>query len=286
MNSRNYILITPLKNEEKYISKVIDSVFNQLVKPKLWIIINDNSIDNSLKIINQKTENVNWIKVITKEINKEYNWFGYVKVINEGVNYCIKNDIFNKLKIEYFGILDSDTIIDNNYFKEIIKSFLEDKLLGVVSGVMLLNKNNKWREEKEKIIIGPARMYRLSSLKEIGFFKETPSPDTISDIKIKNRGYKTKILLNIRAFHYRSLLEKDNPKIKGSFIFGRSRYILSAPLIFMIIISIKKIFTKKPFLLGGISFFVGYITGYFTKEKRIYDEEIVDYWKNFWKRII
>ncbi len=286
MEKRNYILITPIKNEEKHILSVIDSVLEQTVKPKLWIIVNDNSTDNSLKIIEKKITGISWIKVITKEINKEYNWTGYVKVINEGINYCLINDLFNLLKIDYLGILDSDTVIDPNYFEKIIQSFLNDELLGVVSGKMYLKNKKRWCLKEKNKIMGPARMYRLVALKEIGFLKETPSPDTVSDIKIKNRGYKTRSLEGIRAFHYRSILEKDNSKLKGLFIFGRSRYILKAPIIFMIAISLKKSFTKKPFLLSGISFFMGYFTGYFTKEKRVNEKEVVIYWKNFWKRVL
>ncbi len=286
MQNRNYILITPLKDEEKTISLVISSVLNQTIKPRLWVIINDNSKDNSLRIIKEKTKKIEWIKVITKKINREYNWFGYSKVINEGINYCIYRNLFHFLDINYLAILDSDTIVDPNYFEKLIDGFLKDNLIGVLSGKMYLKNKKKWQLEKSKRVVGPARMYRINILEKIGYFPKTPSPDTVSDIKIKNKGYKMFSINDVRAFHYRASLNKENSSLKGYFIFGRSRYILSAPFIFITIISFKISFTKKPFIISGILFFLGYITGFFTKEKRIYDKEVVIYWKSFWKRII
>ena len=46
-----YILIMPVKDEEKILSNVIESVINQTVKPDLWLIIDDGSTDNSPTII-------------------------------------------------------------------------------------------------------------------------------------------------------------------------------------------------------------------------------------------
>ena len=43
-----YILITPVKNEENNLSQTINSLLNQDVKPKLWIIVDDNDITSKI----------------------------------------------------------------------------------------------------------------------------------------------------------------------------------------------------------------------------------------------
>ena len=53
----NYIIITPFKNEEKYISKVLDSVMNQTILPKSWILVNDSSSDKSVDIVREYSKN-------------------------------------------------------------------------------------------------------------------------------------------------------------------------------------------------------------------------------------
>ena len=44
-------MIMPVKDEEKIICDVIESIINQTVKPVLWLIIDDGSTDSSPKII-------------------------------------------------------------------------------------------------------------------------------------------------------------------------------------------------------------------------------------------
>ena len=64
-----YVLITPLKNEEKTIKEVVDSVKKQTIKPFFWIIVNDGSTDSSAEILENETKGIEWIYVINKEIN-------------------------------------------------------------------------------------------------------------------------------------------------------------------------------------------------------------------------
>ena len=45
-----YVIITPVKNEEKYIAHTIDSVCNQILKPEEWLIVDDGSEDETKKI--------------------------------------------------------------------------------------------------------------------------------------------------------------------------------------------------------------------------------------------
>jgi len=45
-----------MKNEENNIGKTIDSVVAQVLKPKLWIIVDDASDDNRAKIVIDKSK--------------------------------------------------------------------------------------------------------------------------------------------------------------------------------------------------------------------------------------
>ena len=47
----DYIIVTPVKDEEEYIELTIKSVINQTVRPAEWIIVDDGSIHNTKKII-------------------------------------------------------------------------------------------------------------------------------------------------------------------------------------------------------------------------------------------
>ena len=47
----NYVLVTPIKNEEANLPGLIDSIENQDLKPILWVIVDDSSDDSSPNIL-------------------------------------------------------------------------------------------------------------------------------------------------------------------------------------------------------------------------------------------
>jgi len=282
-----YILITPVKNEEKTIEQVINSVRNQSLKPFLWVIVNDGSTDKTKEILKEKTKNLRWVKVINKVINKRYNWLGYSRVINEGIKYCEKHNLFEKKEIKYLGILDSDITIERYYFQKLVSALNKNSSLGVVCGGIYIKRKGVWEIEykNNKNPRGGARLYNLDIFREIGFFPNTPSPDRISDIKIQNRGYKIGSLNKIKAFQHRATFEKEN-KLKGHFNSGKGKYILGYSFIHTFLISIEISYKRRPYLLSGILFFIGFLSGFLSQDKRIQDWEIKEYSRNFWKRIL
>ncbi len=65
-----YSIITPVKNEGKYIASTIQSVLEQSVVPDKWIIIDDHSTDQTKEIISEYMSNNNFIELIfAPEIN-------------------------------------------------------------------------------------------------------------------------------------------------------------------------------------------------------------------------
>ena len=55
---KKYIIITPVKNEEKYIRYKLDSVIAQTVLPEEWIVVDDGSSDNTSVIVEEDIENL------------------------------------------------------------------------------------------------------------------------------------------------------------------------------------------------------------------------------------
>ena len=51
LNAMPYVLITPARNEERFIEKLIESVIHQTVLPEKWVIVNDGSTDATASIV-------------------------------------------------------------------------------------------------------------------------------------------------------------------------------------------------------------------------------------------
>ena len=98
--------IIPLFNDEKYISRCIESIFAQTYKDYEIIVVNDGSTDSSLEICNRLMKKNSNLKIFTKD--------------NGGVcssrNFGIKN-----VTGDYCLFIDSDDVFNNvNMFSELV----------------------------------------------------------------------------------------------------------------------------------------------------------------------
>ena len=59
-----YVLITPARNEERFIRKTLDSVVAQTLLPERWIIVNDGSTDRTAEIVESYAKRHSWIELI------------------------------------------------------------------------------------------------------------------------------------------------------------------------------------------------------------------------------
>ena len=94
-------VVIPIYNSEKWLDRLISTIKNQSCFENLEVIfVNDGSTDNSLKILNSYTEK-NFVV-----INKE----------NEGVS-AARNDGIKRATCKYIAFIDSDDLIDDDYFE-------------------------------------------------------------------------------------------------------------------------------------------------------------------------
>jgi glycosyltransferase involved in cell wall biosynthesis len=66
-NLKDYILITPVKNEELMLPDVAECIIRQTKLPLLWVIIDGNSSDRSLQIAEDLATSYHWIFVKKQE---------------------------------------------------------------------------------------------------------------------------------------------------------------------------------------------------------------------------
>lgn len=70
MSNNRITVWTPVFNGEKTLSRCIESIVGQSIKPFEYLILDDCSTDGTLKIAYDYAENFPWIKVIENDVNK------------------------------------------------------------------------------------------------------------------------------------------------------------------------------------------------------------------------
>lgn len=106
-----FSVIIPIYNTGRYIGKCLKSLFNQKYKDYEIIIVNDGSIDDSVKIINDCCK---------KHDNIKYFDYG----INKGLSYA-RNYGISKAHGDYLLFLDSDDYYSDN-FLNVLSESIED----------------------------------------------------------------------------------------------------------------------------------------------------------------
>lgn len=126
-------IITSVYNDRNNLNKCIKSVINQTYNKFEFIIIDDGSTDNSLKIINDFAKKDNRIKIIINQKN-----LGLTKSLNKGIR---------KSRYNFIARLDSDDWWEKGKLKKQLDFLLENKEYGIVgTNVIIMNRATGKRE--------------------------------------------------------------------------------------------------------------------------------------------
>ena len=103
-------VITPAYNAEKTIEKCLNSLFNQTLKDIEIIVVNDNSQDNTLKILNKYKD-----KIVLINNKKNLGPAG------------ARNKALDVAKGTYIGFVDADDYVDETMYEKMV-SFMSDEV--------------------------------------------------------------------------------------------------------------------------------------------------------------
>src|SRR5467141_784957 len=102
----SYVLITPARNEEKFIELTIESVVAQTVRPLKWVIVSDGSTDGTDEIVRKYAADHSWIELVRMPERRERHFAGKVLAFNAGYARL------RGLKYEVIASLDADVSFD------------------------------------------------------------------------------------------------------------------------------------------------------------------------------
>ena len=124
-NQLQYVLITPCRNEARFIEETLKSVVAQTILPLRWVIVNDGSTDATADIVAKYAAQYSWIELINRPVRKDRNFAAKVHAFNEGLQRV------QDLKFELIGNLDGDISFGSDHFEFLISKFIENPELGV-----------------------------------------------------------------------------------------------------------------------------------------------------------
>jgi glycosyltransferase involved in cell wall biosynthesis len=266
----NYVIITPAKNEDKYIESTIRSVVKQTILPKEWIIVDDGSTDKTGEIVKKWSLNHPWINLLRKEKSNETFGSNVIQTFYYGLNSLPCSDY------EFVVKLDADLEIDSeSYFEYQIEQFNNNETLGITSGITYYVKDGEKNIEDHAFFhtTGALKMYRRKCFDQIGGLIPELGWDGIDCYKAMFHGWKTKTYYNLEVNHLgkeKDIFRKRNPEFYLKI--GRSSYIRGQSLTFVLLKALKYLLNSR-----DIAIFQHYLYGYFNSwmkgEKKVVSKE-------------
>lgn len=203
-------VIIPVYNEEEHVQKCLDSIKKTDYPKNKYeiIVVDDGSTDKTTQII-KSYKNVKLLK---------QDHLGKVDALNLGAK---------KAAHDFIVTVDADTIVDENFLKEIIQPFADDTVGAATGNSQVINKetmlgsfqnieyhfNNLIRHSFSTVFkngiwfFGALACYRKKALEEVGLFKkDTLSEDIDVSLELKRKGYR---IINIASAGGSTIVPKN-----------------------------------------------------------------------------
>jgi hypothetical protein len=268
----SYVLVTPARNEEKFIEKLIHSVTSQTLLPVKWVIVNDGSTDTTASIVSSYLPKYDWIELLNLSSHRDRSFAAKVFAVNAGL------ERIKGLDYEVVGNLDSDVSFDSDYLEFLLKKFKDDPELGVAGTIFHEEGYSSGKDsfEGQNHVPGGCQLFRRRCFEHIGGYipNKAGGIDWIAVTTARMKGWKTRSFREKSFFHYRSLGTAERSVLASAFSYGEKDYYLGGHPLWEIF-RVTYRMTKKPYLLGGIALLSGYAFAFLRRVKRPVSDELM-----------
>lgn len=261
-----YVLITPSRNEARFIEKTLESVVRQAVLPMKWVIVNDGSTDATADIVARYAAQYAWIELVNRPARKERHFAGKVHAFNAGLERV------QQLPYKIIGNLDADVSLDPDHFEFLLSKFSEDSRLGVAGTVFTEPDGYDSAVdsfEGQTYVSGQCQIFRRECFEEIGGY--VPSKiggiDWMAVKTARMVGWNTRSFREKSFVHYRVLGTAERSLISSNFAYGKKDYVLGGHPLWQVFRCAYRM-TKRPYLVGGVALFAGYCVAFLTRAER------------------
>jgi hypothetical protein len=272
MTTGSYLVISPVKDEERYVEYTLRSMVAQTLKPVCWIIVDDGSSDRTPEFLRRYAREHAFIYLIS-------NSRGHPRQPGSAVIRAFKRGeaAAESLRVTYdFMVkLDCDLSFEPDYFERLLAKFAADSTLGIASGVYLEAPDGmNWSEIPMPAYhaAGASKVVRRSCWEQIGGFVPSHGWDTVDEIRAMTCGWRTTHFRDLRMKHWKREGIGIGP-MRTHVMHGEVYYLTGGGKFFFLLKALHRL-GLRPFLLGGLAMVWGYLRALLSgKERLVSDAE-------------
>lgn len=263
----DYLVISPVKDEERYVEHTLRSMVNQIHRPTRWIIVDDGSTDRTPELIERHSREHPFIHVVRNPPGQPRQpGSAVVRAFQRGWEEAARLGVKHDAVVK----LDCDLSFDPDYFKTLLERFDADPRLGIASGVYFESPaGGEWDEVgmPSYHAAGAAKVVRADCWKEIGGFVAARGWDTVDEIRAMTRGWRTTHFRDLRMKHWKREGTGIGP-IRTSAMHGEI-YFLTGGGWFFFLLKVMHRAKGSPFGIGALAMVWGYLRAKFSGRERL-----------------
>jgi glycosyltransferase involved in cell wall biosynthesis len=269
-----YVLVTPVRNEEKTVEETICAVLSQTVLPSEWVIVSDGSEDNTDEIVARYAAANPWIRLLRLAGRPRRNFASVVFATETG---------YRHLECEHYsfiGLLDADVRFQRAYIENLLSRFATDPKLGLAGGLVvdvIAGRRVNSRQHLQEVA-GAVQFFRRACFEAIGSLVPLPEGgwDAITCLHARMKGFKTATFPDLIVEHLKPRNIAEGNVFRRHWQFGLREYALANHPLFEVIKCCARCM-EHPVFVGALSRFAGYCWGGITRRRRMLPGPVIDF---------
>jgi glycosyltransferase involved in cell wall biosynthesis len=257
----NYILITPARNEQKYIGDTIRSVACQTLLPKRWIICVNDSTDGTPHLVRQEMKRLPFLTLMELHFNSHRSF------ANKALAVAAAAQSTRETSFDFIGVLDADVTFEDRYYEELLAEFDQRPDLGIAVGTHVERLNTgEWKllSQPSDIAVCGTQLFRRECFNQIQGYRplQWGGIDTLAGVMARMGGWQTKTFLKPEYYHHREMGSEGIPlAVARRFRDGIRDQQLGMHPVYAGGKFVNRL-GEAPFIVGAAARFAGFCIGY------------------------
>ena len=270
MSCSGYVLVTPVRDEEKTIGLTIASVLAQTQLPREWVIVSDGSTDRTNQIVSEAASEHPWIRLLALPPRAGRDFAAVVKNTERGVRTLECRDY------AFLGLLDADVSFQADYFEQILTRFAAAEKLGLAGGVVIDVGTPRDRlPRNRRDVPGAVQFFRRQCFESLGGLIAIPEGgwDALTCAVARLRGYETRLVTDLIVDHHKPRNVAHGGQLRRRWQLGIRDYGLGYHPLFEFVKCCGKLH-QHPFYFGAAAWWLGYCSATLQRRRRIIPAEL------------
>jgi len=259
VTSQRYLLVSPTRDEAKYLRRTLDSVRAQSVPPARWVVVDDGSTDETPAILEEYARQLPYLRVVRRtDRGQRRVGPGVIEAFYAGLETVHLEDF------DYLCKLDSDLELPPRYFELLMARMEREPRLGTTSGKpwFVHQRSGALLREvcSDEMSAGMTKFYRVACFNEIGGFVREVMWDGIDCHRARMLGWIAESVdaEELRFVHLRPMGTSQKGIWTGRVRHGFGQYFMGSSPLYHLAVAVYRL-PMYPMVIGSAAILWGYL---------------------------